>query len=142
MKSILMVASLVFLVALCAVVGYVSADAGGEVRMQAVETALAAQGAAFDLYPADCVTFWPQGKPWVDPGWVMVDVHDGDISDRLIPSGDVDINTLWAVSTITYTGADLAGNAIVPLMRAVVTVEPEEVPDTDPPVASLLGCVN
>lgn len=127
-------------VAMFAVVGYVSADAGDapavKVREMAARQALAASGAAFDLYP-DCLNIVEVGSVWTDSGCNAFDAVDGDISASVIKNyldGEVDTSIPNAVYRIEYTVKNSRDIPAETRMRRIVVI------DTRPPVIELLGC--
>ena len=63
-----------------------------------------------------------QGDPYVEPGATAVDNFDGDVSDNIEISGDVDTSTIGTY-TVTYTVSDSAGNTAT-AERTVNVVEP------------------
>lgn len=63
-----------------------------------------------------------QGDPYVEPGATAKDNYDGDLTDQIEISGDVDTSTIGTY-TVTYTVSDSAGNAAT-VERTVNVVEP------------------
>src|SRR5690606_21572534 len=63
-----------------------------------------------------------QGDPYVEPGATAEDNFDGDVSDKIEISGDVDTSKIGTY-TITYTVSDNAGN-VATAERTVNVVEP------------------
>jgi hypothetical protein len=72
------------------------------------------------------------GEPFDDPGAVAWDDADGDLSDKIVVTGEVDTSQLGTY-TLEYNVQDNAGNKAVTKHRTV------EVVDTTPPVIVLLG---
>lgn len=73
------------------------------------------------------------GETFVDPGASASDNIDGDISASIVVSGNVDTSTAGSYQ-LTYNVTDAAGNVAAPVIRNI-----DVVPDTVPPVISLLG---
>ena len=108
----------------------------GTARSLALKQAFASQGVAFDLY-VECYNIVHVGDVWETPGAEGYDVHDGPITLNVdYPDGPVDTSAPGVFREI-WSGADAAGNEAIPKLRVVIV---EEVPDTDPPVISLIGC--
>src|SRR5690606_23952038 len=63
-----------------------------------------------------------QGDPYVEPGATAKDNFDGDVSDKIEISGDVDTSTIGTY-TVTYTVSDSVGN-VATVERTVNVVEP------------------
>lgn len=63
-----------------------------------------------------------QGDPYNEPGATANDNFDGDVSDNIKISGDVDTNTIGTY-TVTYTVSDSVGN-VSTVERTVNVVEP------------------
>ena len=63
-----------------------------------------------------------QGDPYVEPGATAQDNFDGDVSDKIEISGDVDTSTIGTY-TVTYTVSDSVGN-VATAERTVNVVEP------------------
>src|SRR5690606_19368731 len=63
-----------------------------------------------------------QGDPYEEPGATAQDEHDGDLTDKIEISGDVDTSTIGTY-TVTYTVSDSVGN-VVTAERTVKVVEP------------------
>ena len=63
-----------------------------------------------------------QGDPFEDPGATAQDNYDGDLTDQIEVSGDVDTNTIGTY-TLTYTVSDSVGNETT-VERIVEVVEP------------------
>ena len=150
MKKSLVV--LMCIAALCIGASYVSADAGSPEKVLEVlmNNAMASYDLSLDVY---CITLWPQGEPYVSPGWLAVDAQDGNISDRVVLTyfkvdddgsellvAEIDVGELWSIWREAANIADAAGNPAKTEFRTVVITEPPEVPDTDPPELSPLGC--
>jgi VCBS repeat-containing protein len=57
-------------------------------------------------------------SPFTDPGATAMDAVDGDLSSRIVTSGSVN-TTLLGTYTLTYSVADLSGNAATPVTRTV-----------------------
>ncbi|MGI9276709.1 MAG: immunoglobulin-like domain-containing protein [Endozoicomonas sp.] len=66
------------------------------------------------------------GDSFTDPGATASDGVDGDISDRILVTGSVDVKVI-GLYTITYQVNDSAGNAAVPVIRRV-SVQDDEAP--------------
>lgn len=135
MKHVMIV--LVCVLAMCAVVGYVSADAGGmaKVRELAVRQAFSANAMTFDLYA--CTNVVPLGAVFVDPGCKAYAADGTDISDRIVATpldGEIDTNVANAIYQIEYNVTDLNGIAAEPFIRRVVVI------DTRPPRLEGVGC--
>lgn len=132
------IAILMCVVAICVGVGYVSADAGESMKRAAVESALAAEGVAFDLYDVGCVNVIHVGDVWTDPGVVAYDVEDGPMpADKIVitfPDGPVDTSES-GIFRILYDVTDTAGFPAEQLVRRIVVL-----PRENPPVLELLGC--
>ena len=64
-----------------------------------------------------------QGEAFDDPGCVAMDNCDGDISDRVTVTGNLDIQTPGAY-TLTYTVSDTWGNSAA-ITRIVIVREPD-----------------
>ncbi len=75
-----------------------------------------------------------QNQVFTDPGATAVDDRDGNITSRIIITGSVNTAVLGD-TVLTYTVADIAGNS----STAQRTVSVIVVPDTTPPVITLLG---
>ena len=56
------------------------------------------------------------GETVTDPGATALDDKDGDISDKIVRSGSVDINTVGTY-IITYSVVDVSGNISKPVYR-------------------------
>ncbi|MBH5319043.1 S-layer homology domain-containing protein [Paenibacillus sp. GSMTC-2017] len=70
-----------------------------------------------------------QGQTYTDAGAISSDLYDGDISDRIIISGDtVDTNKIGAY-TIRYNVTDNAGNAADTVIRIVKVLSLSTGPD-------------
>jgi uncharacterized protein (TIGR02145 family) len=73
---------------------------------------------------------WSLGETFVDPGATAYDEKDGDITDDIITSNNIDINTEGTYQ-VTYNVTDSDGNAAEEVVREVVVEEnsfnPEEV---------------
>ena len=63
-----------------------------------------------------------QGDPYVEKGATAQDNYDGDLTDNIEISGDVDTNTIGTY-TVTYTVSDSVGN-VATAERTVKVVEP------------------
>lgn len=76
-----------------------------------------------------------QGDSYVEPGATAKDNIDGDVSEQIVTSGDVDTSTIGTY-TVTYTVSDSVGN-VSTVERTVNVVEPfgswytGEVPPSD-----------
>jgi len=131
------IAILMCMVALLIGVSYVSADAGGmaKVRELTVNQALAANGAAIDLYP--CTTAVEFGSLYLDKGCKGYDAIDGDIS-HLVEStyldGPVDTNVLNGIFRVRYDVTNSKGIPAEPAVRRIVVI------DTRPPILEIEGC--
>ena len=107
-------------------------------KQAAISAGLKSLGLGLDIY-VECYNVIYVGDVWESPGAEMFDLEDGDISDQLqvdYPDGPVDTSVPGAFREI-WSGKDAAGNDAIPKLRVVIV---EEVPDTDPPVISLIGC--
>ncbi|HPO14414.1 MAG TPA: DUF5011 domain-containing protein [Candidatus Hydrogenedentes bacterium] len=62
------------------------------------------------------------GDPFIDPGATAMDLGDGDITARIVSSGEVNVS-VTGVYTITYTVSDAAGNEAVPVTRTVTIMD-------------------
>lgn len=76
-----------------------------------------------------------QGNAFTDPGASAMDDRDGNISNRITVSGNVNINALGSY-TLRYDVSDIAGNTATTVTRTVNVVLP---PDTTKPVITLNG---
>lgn len=63
-----------------------------------------------------------QGDPYVEPGATSEDNYDGDLTDKIEISGDVDTSAIGTY-TVTYTVSDSVGN-VATVERTVNVVEP------------------
>jgi PKD repeat protein len=68
-----------------------------------------------------------------DPGAVAMDPKEGDISNRIVLTSDLDL-TLNGVYYLTYNVSDASGNAADPITRVVFVVQ-----DQTPPVLTIVG---
>ena len=57
-------------------------------------------------------------SPFTDPGVTASDAVDGDLSSRVVVSGNVN-TTVLGTYTLTYSISDLSGNAATPVTRTV-----------------------
>ncbi len=76
--------------------------------------------------------------PYTDAGATASDNVDGDITANIVVTNPVDANVIGTY-TVRYNVSDAAGNAATEVTRTVEVVESEPVPDTTPPVITLLG---
>ena len=75
------------------------------------------------------------GYRYSEPGWIAQDNVDGDISDRVVVTGDVD-KYLAGSYELTYSVTDLTGNQ-VQAVRTVV-VQPKYLPKTVTPNGNVI----
>ncbi len=68
----------------------------------------------------------PAGVEFTDPGWMVMDNRDGDISSSVVVEGEVDIFT-FDTYTLTYTVTDRAGNVSTAVRN--VTIVPQTAPE-------------
>lgn len=64
-----------------------------------------------------------KNRPWIDPGALATDNLDGDISDKVVIAGTVDVTILGTYS-LTYNVTDANGNAATQVTRKVEVVWP------------------
>lgn len=67
------------------------------------------------------------GEEFVDPGWTVIDNHDGDLSNLVQVVGTID-KYLAGEYTFTYTVSDASGN-VTEVTRTVV-MQPHPMPET------------
>lgn len=63
----------------------------------------------------------PFGVPYADPGAMAYDAVDGDLTDQIIVTTNVDVNNLGSY-TVSYNVTDAAGNQAVEVVRDVEVV--------------------
>ncbi len=73
-----------------------------------------------------------RGSTFQDPGATASDNIDGNITNKIIVSGSVNINKVGTY-TITYNVSDSAGNVATPVKRTVVVI------DSEAPVITIKG---
>lgn len=66
-----------------------------------------------------------EGSPYVEPGYTATDNVDGDVTNRVQVSGQVNSQAAGTY-TLTYSVSDTAGNAATPVIRSVIVVEPAD----------------
>lgn len=75
------------------------------------------------------------GEEYPEPGWTAVDNRDGDVSDRVEVTGELDLR-LAGTYTLTYTATDKSGNAVT--AQRTVVVSPQPRPDTVTPSGNVI----
>lgn len=80
----------------------------------------------------DAIIDTPFGESYVDPGVIAIDGGDGDISDQVVASGEVDVFTLGTYQ-INFNVSDSTGRAAETVSRTVRVV------DTVPPTIDAGG---
>ena len=78
-----------------------------------------------------------QGNEFSDPGVGAFDTKDGDLRDKVVVNGTVDVNTPGTY-TLTYTVSDNAGND-TSAIRIVIVIKAGSGTDNVPPVITLKG---
>ena len=73
------------------------------------------------------------GTPYVEPGYSAIDFYDGNVTDDMTVSGNVDVNREGNYN-IFYYASDSAGNLATPQKRIVFVID-----DSTPPVLTLKG---
>ncbi len=68
-----------------------------------------------------------RGKEFTDPGFTATDGYDGDLTGKVVVSGEVDTSKAGTY-TLTYEVADSSGNAAEKLTRTVTVKAPVVVP--------------
>ncbi len=63
------------------------------------------------------------GSSYIEPGAMAQDGEDGDISDQITISGQIDTGTVGTYQ-LTYTVTDTAGLSATPVRREIIVVEP------------------
>jgi hypothetical protein len=64
---------------------------------------------------------WKQGQIWQEPGAVSSDPTDGDLTAKIVISGNVDVNTPGTY-TLTYTVTNSQGVSSDPVTRTVQVI--------------------
>jgi len=78
------------------------------------------------------------GTEFIDPGFMATDNIDGDISDSIIVTGNVD-TSIQGDYVLSYDVSDAAGNSAVTESRTVHVVDDVTIIDTVVPVLTLVG---
>lgn len=121
-------------------VSYNVSDSAGNAAIPAIRT-VEIRAAADDTAPLITITgdnpvSLQVGDDYIEAGAVALDDRDGDISGSIVSdASSVDTSSAGTYS-VTYNVSDAAGNSAIQKVR-IVNVEP--VPDTTPPVITLLG---
>ena len=67
----------------------------------------------------DSVIWHPFGEPYVDPGATALDDTDGDISDKIVTTSNVDVNVQAYNYWVRYNVEDAEGNKADQVQRTV-----------------------
>ena len=115
-------------------VTYSVADSSGNAAMPAVRTVKVVDTQKPVITLVGGATVSAQlGSPFVDPGATAKDNYDGDISSKIVKSGNVNTSVPGSYM-VTYNVSDSSGNAALPVVRTVTVSA-----DTTKPVIRLIG---
>ena len=83
----------------------------------------------------DEVIFWERGYIYDDSGAIAIDPSSDNVSESIIVTGNVEINTVGNY-VLTYNVSDACGNNAIPKTRTI------QVSDNTPPVITLYGDIS